>query len=272
MVAYFKRECYLFSGAGAGVGLLAAALLYPGYLSGMFAPVCAFYVALLIIAGIIAGRLYAVVWAGKRLRTINAILYQQGNPREFLNVFTPVVQRTKQDTAEAMTGWVKLAYAHEALGQFQQGLDLLKNLDPDSLKLHALLTAANLRNQQLRLALLMEDLELADGFLADLQHLQELAQGRAATTAANLTECIRLAQCWRQVLLEESTDEAYLAEEIRLSTNDIHKSEIQILLARAYANRDDIDAADDLLVEAKATGRGLWTTQKAEALIRTLSE
>lgn len=271
MVAYFKRECYLISGLGAGVGLLAAIALYPGVISAQPGFVRMFYLALLVIIGFIAGRLYASTWANKRLSEINRILYQQGKPQEFIDLFRPIVLRTKPDSAEAMAGHIKLAFAMEALGEFQEASESLENLEPDNLKLHALPVAANLRNQQLRLALLMNEPEKIDRYLADLRSLQETAQKRAVTIASQLTQCIRLAECWIAALNEQDTDEEYLSEEIRLATNPIHKSEMQLLLAQVYHTRGDEEASKKMLLDARTCGQGFWTGKKADALIRQQS-
>lgn len=271
MAAYFKRECYLISGLGAGVGLLAAIALYPGVISAQPGFIRMFYLALLVFIGFIAGRMYASLWANKRLDAINRILYQQGKPQEFIDCFRPIVLRTKPDSAEAMAGHIKLAFAMEALGKFQEASDSLENLNPDSLKLHALTVAANLRNQQLRLALLMNEPEKIDRYLADLRDLQEIAQNRAVTVASQLTQCIRLAECWLCVLRGQDTDESYLSEEIQLATNSIHKSEMQLLLAQAFHNRGDEEASTKMLLAARTCGQGLWTEKRADALIRQQS-
>lgn len=267
MVAYFKRECYLFSILGAIGGLLVAAALYPGMISHQPGYMRMFYIALITIAGLVFGREYAIHWSGRHLARVDEVLYQSGKPQEFLDAFAPMVARIKPDTAEAMAGKIKMAFAREAQGDFRQALESLEDLDPEILKLHALPVAANLRNQQLRLALLLEDQELADTYLAQLQHLMETAQGRAPGIASQLQQCVYLAGCWMAVLNGVETDENYLAEEIRLSNNPIHKSEMQLLLARAQENRGD-ECFRETLLEARATGQGLWTGEKAQALIQ----
>lgn len=271
MVAYFKRECYLFSGLGAGVGLLTAIALYPGVFSTQPEFIRMFYPAMLVIIGLISGRLYATLWANKRLSVINRILYQQGQPQEFIDRFQPIVQKANPDSAEAMAGYIKLAFAMEALGRFQEAASSLERLDPKRLKLHALTVTASLRNQQLRLALLMNEPEKIDRYLADLRDLQEIAQNRAVTVASQLTQCIRLAECWLCVLRGQDTDESYLSEEIQLATNSIHKSEMQLLLAQAFHNRGDEEASTKMLLAARTCGQGLWTEKRADALIRQQS-
>lgn len=271
MVAYFKRECFFFSLVGSSVGLLAAIALYPGTISTQPGYIRMYYIAMLVIVGFVFGRMYAAVWANKRLKSINGILYQQGRPQEFIDAFGPLVSRTKPDSAEAMAGKIKLAFANEALGKFQEALDSLEDLDPNLLKLHALPVAANLRNQQLRLALLLEDKERASTYMAELRSLEETARGRATTIASQLRQCIRLAECWMAVLEAKDSDMEYLSEEIRLATNDIHKSEMQLLLARAQHNRGDNETAFETLLDAKVTGQGFWTGKKAGTLIQQLS-
>ena len=267
MVAYFKRQNILFMILGALLGMGVVVLFYnqlvaphPGYFK-------MFFILLPMLIGAVAGRIVASRWANKRLKQLHALLYVQLQPEEFIRQFAPLVKKVPEITIEYVDGMNKLAYAYEAIGEFDRALECIAGVDPDKLKLHKLAGTATTQNQQLRLLLLMERAEDARKQLDQLRTLGEVALVRAPALGNNIMECVRLAENWLLVLDEKPTDEVYLTEEIELSKNNIHKSEMQLLLARAAANRGDQTAADELLLEALTTGKGLYAERKARQLL-----
>lgn len=270
MVAYFRKQNNLFTILGALLGLAAAVLFreqltasIPGYFR-------MFFLILPGALGAILGRLYASVWANKKLRQYNELLYVSVEPAQFLKVFAPLVQKAPKDNIAYVDGCNKLAYAHEALGQFDEAMGCISTLEPEKLKLHALGGIAMTCNQQLRLLLLQEKLEEAREVLQQLRNVAEVAMARAPMLGRNTNECVRLYENWLLVLEGQPADEEYLEEEIRLSKNRIHKSEIQLVLAKAYENRGDGAQADELRLEAMTTGKDLWAEHKARELLKVV--
>ena len=231
----------------------------------------AFLIAMVIFVGAVAGRIIASVWAGKKISSITSLLYQKADPEDFIQKFNPILEHTPSNTIEYVDGTIKMAYACEALGRFDEGLKLLEKLKPGELHLHALAGTALTENQKLRLYLLKEDTEAARTQIDTLQGLWETATGRAPSLASNVKECIRLAENWLNALTGQPVDQAYLEEEIKLAGNDIHRSEMQLLLAKAMIFENKTQEAKHLLSEAKRTGKGLYAETAAEELLGDLS-
>lgn len=266
MVAYFRQQNALWISGGAFAGLAVGLLTY-GKLQAGYGDI--FFASLMIFAGVVAGRILSSVWANYKLSRITAVLYRECKPEEFMDIFSPVVQRTPRGTAEYIDGRNKLAYACEAMGDFRRGLEFLEGLEESAKPhLHALSCQALTINQRLKLQLLMEDQEGAKESKKQLEDLRETAQRRVPLLASNLTQCLRLAEIWLAVWQGTPADEEYLAAEILLAKNRIHKSEMQLLMARALLNRGDEKGARKKLEEASETGKGLYAGRKSQQLLK----
>lgn len=267
MVAYFRKQNTLFSILGGLLGLAAGALFFDWLTAGVPDYFKLFFLLIPIFIGVILGRMYASIWANKKLRQYNALLYTHVEPEKFLEVYGPLVQKAPRDNIAYVDGCNKLAYAYEALGRFDEAMACIKGLEPEKLKLHALGGMAMTCNQQMRLLLLQENRDKAREVLQQLRNIAEVSMERAPSLGKNTNECVRLYENWLAVLDGQPADEDYLLEEIQLSKNRIHKSEMQLLLAQAYENRGDRLRADDLRMEALTTGEGLWAQRKARELL-----
>ena len=262
MVAYFKRRNILFVILGALAGLALAELTagVPGYFK-------LFFLLLPMLFGAVVARIAAGRWANKRLKQIYGLLYTEVKPQEFLASFAPLVEKVPDITIEYVDGKNKLAYAHEALGQFEEAMACIADVDTEKLKLHQLGGMAITCNQKLRLQLLQEDAEAARETLEQLRTIGEAALVRAPALGKNTMECVRLAENWLAALEEEPADEAYLLEEVNLSKNRIHKSEMLLVLAYVYRNLGDNTRWEETLLEAMTEGRGLYAEGRAKALL-----
>ncbi len=236
MVAYFKLQNNLFMAAGAAVGLIFAAACYRSLIVPSAGYTGVFIVGLFAFVGVILGRVLACKWANRKLARLHGILYEEGNPKDFLDVFGPVVKKVPSGTIEYVDGMRHLAYAWEALGEYDRALDLLGRVHPESLRLHALVGIALVENQKLRLYLLKKETESAKTQLKALNELQNTAATRAPSLGANLKECIRLADIWLRALDGkagfEQEDRTYIEEEISLAKNQFHRKEMEQLLAQ----------------------------------------
>lgn len=236
MVAYFKMQNNLFMAAGAVLGFLTAAVCYRGLIEPAAGYASLFVAALMVFAGVVAGRLLSVWQAGKRLKGYLGILYKEGDPERFLREFSPVVERTPAHTAEYVDGVRHLAYAWEAMGEYGRGLELLEELKPEKLRLHRLVSCAAVENQRMRLYLLREDAAAAKERLEGLRRLQEAAAERAPLVGSNLRECIRLGEIWLRAARGEKDfsreDRDYIREEMELAGNPVHRREMEDLLSR----------------------------------------
>lgn len=267
MVAYFKRQNNLFMIAGGVLGFLIALLLYRSVISTLPSIARTILIALPVFLGVVLGRIIASRWAASKVRSVSALLFQDGDPEAFSAAFAPILEKTPHQTVEYIDGTVKLAFAKEALGQFDEGLALLENLNPSGLRMHALPARAIVSNQRTRLLLWKEELEAADQELQKLRSLQETAAVRARTLSAQLEHVIRLLTQWKLVMEGGDADEDYLREEIELSKNRIHKAEMTLVLAGALLNRGETEEADRLLLQAAEEGKGLYVGRRAAELL-----
>lgn len=247
MVAYFKRQNNLFMLLGAVVMLLMSVPFYRIWLPEQEFYVRAFFLALPAFTGVIFGRLCASLWANRKLRQMDRLLYEKADPQAFIREFGPLVKRAPGQTIEYVNGQIKLAYAYEAMGQFEKGLELMKNLRPEELRLHVLTASSLLVNQKARLYLLQENLRGAEEQLENLRKLQEAALGRVPALASSLEDCIRLAEVWLEFLRGKSCHEDYIVEEMNLAKNVIHKGEMQLLLAKMKQKQGQTKEAEELL-------------------------
>ncbi len=233
MVAYFRVQNNLFMAAGALAGLGAALLGFGSFLEDMPGYIAAFAAALAAFAGVIAGRIFSSCWASGALKSVHSLLYVKEDPEGFLKKFTPMVERVPKNTIEYVDGICRLAFAWEALGDYDRGLELLKDVKPENLKLHRLIGTSLVANQRLRLFLLKKEEEQARQAVCQMEELKEAARTRAPSICANLEQCLRLAHIWLSALRGEKTeaeDLAYVREEIALAGNPIYKREMEQLL------------------------------------------
>ena len=233
MVAYFKVRNNVFMAIGALIGAAAgaAAIWHRFYMPDGYASL--FIMALFVFAGVIIGRIFSAFYANQKLNKIKDILYRQGNAKRFLEEFTPIVEHTPHQTVEYVDGIHHLAYAWEALGEYEKALELLDTLHLDRLKLHVLLASAIIINQKLHLHLLLQHQEEAKDFLEKLKEIQKEAENRAPAVGRKLSECVRLGEIWLKVILGENIetgDIQYIQQEISLTQNPIHSRQMKVLL------------------------------------------
>ena len=270
MAIYFKKTTYLYMFLGGLAGALIGILLFQGQVitGGSPARLCAF--AMMVFLGIIAGRILAIRKASKKLNEVYRKLYTDGDPDAFITAFEPMLEAVPNDHAEYIDGACRMSFAYEAKGEFDQAKNMIKDLDPYALQLHALPSAALLANQTASLALLEGDIETAENELNGLKELKEAASKRAKSLASNIDQCIKLIDTRINALQgSEETDEAYLKEEIELSTNPIHKKEIQLELAKYLLKRERREEAVEILENITAGSKGLWSETQASSLLET---
>lgn len=272
MVAYFKRQNNRFMLFGAVVMLLMSAPFYKIWLPGQEFYVRAFFLALPAFAGVILGRLWASLWANRKLRQMDRLLYEKADPQAFIREFGPLVKRAPRQTIEYVNGQIKLAYAYEAMGQLEKGLELMKALKPEELRLHVLTASALMANQKARLYLLLEDLWGAEEQLENLRKLQQASLGRVPALVSSLKDCIRLTEVWLEFLQEKSCHEDYIVEEMNLAKNVIHKSEMQLLLAKMKQKQGESKKAEELLRGIMEYAPELYAGKEAVRLLELLKE
>lgn len=267
MVAYFRRQNQLFMLGGAVVVLLALAPFYRSWLPEQVFYARAFYVAIPAFAGGIAGRIGAAQWANRKLRKLDEILYRKVNPKLFIREFAPLVEKTPTQTAEYVNGRIKLAYAYEAMGEFEKSLEMVRDLKPEELPLHVLSTKALLANQLVRVYLLQGDVWGAEEQLEKMKKIQDTASARAPALASNLRLCIRLAEVWLGFLQGKSCEEEYITEEMNLAKNAIHKSEMRLLLAKMKMQLGEKEKAGALLRKLTEDAAELYSGKEAMRIL-----
>ncbi len=268
MVVFFRKMNTLFIILGIALAAVIGLIIFQGRIlvSGDIPRL--FFFVLLLVAGLIAGRLLAACTANDRLRKIYAILYSESDPKRFIEEYEPLLSNVPKDLAEYMDGCCHLSFAREALGEFDEAYGLIKDLDPDSLKLHALSAASRITNQKANVCILKGERDEARALIDYLGILREAAQKRAPMLAQNLSECINLHTARLSALENDPrTDTDYLEDEITRSTNLIHKKEIELELAGFLLRQGKWDAARGLLEDILATEHGLYTEKKARELL-----
>ena len=269
MVAYFRKMNNLLMAGGAAAGLLFAILFYRGnIITGTTDVVRVFYTALAVIIGILIGRITAARLAVKKLQELHAILYRDTKPQEFIDRFTPVLEQVPHELAEYADGAVKLAFAEEALGQFDAGLTRLNALNLSEMKLHSLGASALVENQKARLNLFSGRSADLEQNIGKLREFSTLSEKRSPSLSKNLKECLRLLESGSKAREGQASPEdlSYLAEEVSLSSNRIHKKEMQLLLAEHFCISGEKEKAADLLASITAEPFGLWSEKRAKEL------
>lgn len=213
------------------------------------------------------GRLVYGVMTGRQLKKYNAILFEQVKPREFLEAFQPVAAAMPKNSLDYVESCNKLAYAHEALGRFEKSLEILEALEPETLKRKAVGAMATTYSNRVRVKLLSGNEEGAREALEQLRGVMAACGKKNASLAKSLATYIRLYENWLLVLSGQEADTEYLQLEVDRSMNRIRKSEMQLLLARAWEIAGDPEQADELRIETLSTGLGLWGEQEARRLL-----
>lgn len=264
MVGYFKKQNILFILLGGALGIGAwfarGGQQGPGFPEGIL-------LLVFTVVGMLLGRIVSAFWANKQLRKYNELLFTHTDPQKFLDVFTPLVEGTGKNTVEHVDGCNKLAYAWEALGDFEKARSYLESLEPEKLKRNSLDAVVTVTSNLVRVLLLQNKAEEAEIKLTKLRAAAEAAMGQSVSLGKSARNCVRLYENWLLVLSGEPADEEYLEKEADRALNRIRKSELQLLLAQAYENRGETDLADELRMDAMSEGIGLWTEKKARELL-----
>lgn len=273
MIVYFKRLANLLMAVGGIVGGALGLLYFQGHILDNADKTTIFWWSLWIIAGILIGRVIGARMASRKLMDIQSILYKDNDPKRFLERFAPLNERIPHELAEYCNGQNSISFAHEALGEFDQAMEDIKELKPELLKMHALTTSSLIVNQKTNLQILRRDYEAAVYQLDDLKHLKELSDKRAKMLAANLEQQIKLHEIRIAMAKGElNADVSYIEEEIRLSTNLIHKKEMQLELAEYNFRLEKKEEATKLLQEILADKRGFYSETRAEELLADSSK
>ena len=252
MVAYFRLQNNLLMALGAGLGLFFAVAGFRDFIGAQGIFIQLFFYLLFVIGGVVLGRLWSSILANRRLKSLNNLLYVQCDPKAFLEKILPIAEKIPAQAAEHVDARGKIAYAYEALGEMDKGLEAMAGANLSALKLHVLQCTALVANQTLRLHLMKGDVEAAKERQQELVELQETAERRAPMLGKQLTECIRLGENWLKVLQGEACDLDYLRDEVRLSRNRIYQAEMLLVLAQALKNEgQDLDAKEAYIEAAE---------------------
>ena len=270
MVAYFKKQTWLFMIGGLALGLLVTAVLWNTYLADSALFLKLTYVLMLSLLGVVAGRILAAKWCSKRLQELGDLLYANCDPDAFIQAFEPIVRRVPEDNVVLADGCVKLSFAYEAKGDFEKALSYLDKPDLDKLKLHRLQADSILTNQRMRVQLLMEDTSGAAASLRNLRQLEADAGQRAKMLAEQIHAVAELGQRWLNYLAHGETDTHYISEEAELSKNDIYRAEMELLCGRMHFSDGEDKLAAVEYKNAVKHGRGLWPGKKAAELLEQL--
>ncbi len=269
MIVYFKKGSNVLMILGGVTGLLLGFLYLNPFANFQKDMTIPFWIVLWGFTGIILGRFLAALRANHKLQKIQALLYRETDPRAFLSAFAGRNQKIPHRLAEYVSGQVMISFAHEALGEYEEAFQAIRELKPEELKLHTLASTALVQNQKTNLYILKQDYEGAENLLSDLKALQEVSVKRARTIAEQLKFQLQLHET--RIAMgrgEKNADRSFMEEEIRLSSNLIHQKEMQLEYANYLLTQEEREAAKELLQEILKNPRGLDTEKKAEELLR----
>ena len=270
MVAYFKRQTWLFMLGGFAIGMLIAAASWNTILTReqVFSKLA--FVMLMALLGIVIGRIQAAKWANKRLARLSAKLYDERDPEGFLREFEPIAARVPRDNVAFADAQTKVSFACEAMGDFEKALSVLESVKPDEMKMHSIHAKAILLNQKTRVLLMKEDVPGAEASLREMEALETEASARAKMLGEQLHACNQLARNWLTFLQGEAPDVAYLKEEAELAKNDIYRAEMELLLGRVSEAAGDKESARTYYAQADQHGGKLYAGTQAAARLTAL--
>ncbi len=273
MTAYFRLQCALLVAACFAAGLGAGALLDFSTLAAAPLPLRVAVTVALAFAGAAVGRVAAGFWSARRLRVISDLLYRDAKPREFLDRFEKLASRLPGDNIARVDAQTKMAFAHEALGDFAAAHACLDEAQKTAglLKLHALHAGAMVETARARVMLLQRDIDGALGCLESLRAREEVSRVRARSLAASLDACLRLYENWVSMLRGEDFDLGYIEEEYRLAGNPVYKAEMRLLLGMAYDRLGRSDDARDVWRAEESGETDLYADKEASRLCRELA-
>ncbi len=270
MVAYFRKQTWLFMLGGFAVAMVVSAISWRTILVGeqMFTRLA--FILMLALLGVVIGRIQAAKWANKRLEALSAKLYRDRDPEGFLREFEPIAAATPRDNVVFADAQTKVSYAYEALGEFDKALDALAPVKPETMKMHSLHASAILLNHRTRVLLMKEDIPGAEASLREMKALETDANARAKMLGEQLHACNELAGNWLKFLKGEPADAAYLKEEADLAKNDIYRAEMELLLGRISEAEGDAAQARAYYGQADAHGGKLYAGAQARARLSGL--
>ena len=258
MIGFFRKKSFLLIFLGTVIGALVGLYLNRGLFS----------VVLSIGMGMVVGYYVSIYLANKQVDQWNKILFQQGDPEKFIEIFMPVLEKTPKESLEYVDGHNKIAYAWEAQGEFDKALECLAGLRPEKLRGSAMDGLITTYSNRVRIQLLREDIPGAETALEAMREATELAMLKNKRLGNAGRHYVRLYENWLLVLKEEISDDDFIAEEIKLSGNRIRNSELQLVLAKSYADQGEQVLAQEMLLDAMTTGTGLWTERRARELLQ----
>lgn len=270
MTAYFRLQCALLVAVCFFAGLGAGALYVSSSLAVAPLPVRVAVSVALAFAGAVVGRVAAGFWSARRLAGITATLYRDAKPRLFLERFEKLAAGLPDDNIARVDAQTKLAFAHEALGDFAAAHGCLDEARRTAglLKMHALHAGAMIDTSRARLLLLRGDADGAQACMESLRSREEVARVRARSLAAGLDACLRLYGNWLSLLRGEDFDLGYIEEEFRLAGNPVYKAEMRLLLGMAYDRLGRSDEAREVWLAAEGAGEDLYAVGESLRLGR----
>lgn len=270
MVAYFKRQTWICIVCGALLGGFSALFLLKDYLAAQGTVMKVTIIGMLLLVGVVLGRFVASRLANRKLAALTALLYSQSNPDAFIEKFSKVLASTPKDNIAYFDGCVKMSFAYEARGDFENAVMLFSGADPSALKMHSLHATTMIANQLMRVYLLAEDAVNAEVQLNRLKELEEDANTRAKMLASQIHACVELGSRWLAFINGEETDLAYIEEEAGLARNNIYRAEMELLSANILISQNKKKEAKEHLQTVCDLVPDLWAGKEAEKLIKSV--
>ena len=198
-----------------------------------------------------------------RMNRTLAVLHQELRPEEFLAAFTPVAKRCKKGTVQEIMAWVYVSSGQLAAGRAGEALDTLKALRPERLKNRSQAASGLVLNQMFQCLHWEKDVEGEERVLAQIKELAAQMAGRQPALASHLKNNARLYEEYLNLDAGRDVDCSYLEEEIRLSSNALHRNQVRLILAEAYERKGLAEQAQLHLRAAAEEGGQLELGQRA---------
>lgn len=266
MTSCFKR-CRMIQSSLAAIGFIAAGCLV-FFMTGQHAAVRLLFAFMIAGAGLALGKLFASRYAANKHASLLKILFESADPDRFIEEYSQLVRRCKEDSVEYIVTGNYLSRAFAAKGDFTKAIATLKSLRPDEQQFHQLGLTALVSDNLCQCFLWGGDVDGANKQYELLENMMDIALSRQPYIAKNLGQNLRLYRQHLNLLQKLPVDNDYLKEEIETSTNELHRSGVKLLLAKSLLACGRASEAAPLLNELAKKATGLFYGVSAAGILK----
>jgi hypothetical protein len=262
LVAYFERSRKIARLGGIGCGLAGAILGWLGLGGILSDPLLrAAGAGLIALVAVSLATAAARMWATRAYQDLLAQLYMELDPEGFLERAAPLIQ-IETDPTTRVTTQIHLANGYLALGEFDQALSCLEQLD---LPAKALELRGLVMSNQVTCLLQQGRAGAAERKMGQLRALLR-EKGCPPQFAQKARQALGYQTLCLKILRGEAVEPQVLERDFEVSRNQLHRVSVQLQLARLYQARGDQEGfqrARDYVLEH---GKRLYAARAVQAL------